>query len=65
IMAAETGKEPALVGYYRIRHPIKPLKLGELASLAPSEKSYIQPYRKVKEQHNDNYSTKAHESAHE
>lgn len=65
IMAAETGKEPAQVGYYRIRHPIKPLKLSELASLAPSEKSYIQPYRKVKEQHNDNYSTKAHESAHE
>ncbi|HEY8446453.1 MAG TPA: NAD(P)/FAD-dependent oxidoreductase [Thermomicrobiales bacterium] len=33
IIAAARGLSPAAVGYYRIRPPIKPLALGELASL--------------------------------
>ncbi|MGR5143754.1 FAD-dependent oxidoreductase [Photobacterium sp. DNB23_23_1] len=34
------------VGYYRIRNPIKPLTLGELASLTPIEESFVAKYKK-------------------
>ena len=34
ILAEETGRDPADVGAYRIRAPLKPVTLGELASLA-------------------------------
>lgn len=44
IIADETRTDIAEVGYYRIRHPIKPLKLGELASLTPTGESFIQRY---------------------
>ena len=33
ILAAETGRTPAEVGYYRVRPPLKPVTLGELADL--------------------------------
>jgi NADPH-dependent 2,4-dienoyl-CoA reductase/sulfur reductase-like enzyme len=33
IIAAETGQTPDEIGYYRIRPPLKPLALGELAGL--------------------------------
>ena len=33
ILAAEQGRTPAEVGFYRIRPPLKPVTLGELASL--------------------------------
>lgn len=45
IIADETRTKIADVGYYRIRHPIKPLKLGELASLTPVNHSFIQRYK--------------------
>lgn len=37
IIAAETGKAPEDVGYYRIRPPLKPLTVGELAALDSAE----------------------------
>lgn len=37
VLAAELDRPPAAVGYYRIRHPIKPIGLGELAALAEVE----------------------------
>lgn len=33
MIAAETGEPPEVVGYYRLRPPVKPLTLGELAAL--------------------------------
>jgi hypothetical protein len=33
LMAAARNVPPAEIGYYRIRPPIKPLALGELAAL--------------------------------
>jgi NADPH-dependent 2,4-dienoyl-CoA reductase/sulfur reductase-like enzyme len=36
LISAERGKSPSETGYLRIRPPLKPLTLGELASLAPS-----------------------------
>jgi thioredoxin reductase len=33
IMAHATGRSPADIGYYRLRYPVKPLTLGELASI--------------------------------
>ncbi len=38
ILAAETGQTQDETGAYRIRSPIKPVTLGELAALSPSEK---------------------------
>lgn len=38
IIAATRGVPVAEVGYYRIRPPIKPISLGDLASLAPTVK---------------------------
>jgi NADPH-dependent 2,4-dienoyl-CoA reductase/sulfur reductase-like enzyme len=37
LIAAERGVSPDEIGHLRIRPPLKPLTLGELASLAPSE----------------------------
>jgi NADPH-dependent 2,4-dienoyl-CoA reductase/sulfur reductase-like enzyme len=37
IIAAETGRDPGEVGYYRVRPPLKPLTLGELAGLDATE----------------------------
>ena len=37
LIAAERGKTPAEVGYYRLRPPVKPIMLSELASLPISE----------------------------
>lgn len=37
VIAAETGRGPDQVGYYRIRPPLKPLTLGELAGLDRTE----------------------------
>jgi thioredoxin reductase/bacterioferritin-associated ferredoxin len=39
IIADARGVAPARVGYYRMRFPIKPLTLGELASMPQSEAS--------------------------
>jgi NADPH-dependent 2,4-dienoyl-CoA reductase/sulfur reductase-like enzyme len=40
LIAAERGVSPAQVGYYRIRPPLKPLTLGELAGAAePADES--------------------------
>ena len=39
IIAAERGVPVAEVGYYRIRPPIKPIVLGELAELQTGEAS--------------------------
>jgi len=36
IIAAEQGRDPAAVGYYRLRFPVKPVSLGDLASLPVS-----------------------------
>ena len=33
LIAAARGLDPGSIGYYRIRPPIKPLALGELAAL--------------------------------
>lgn len=33
LIAAERGVDPSVVGYYRLRPPVKPITLGELASL--------------------------------
>lgn len=45
IIHQETGLAMEKVGYYRLRNPIKPLKLGELASLTPLEQSFMNKYR--------------------
>jgi NADPH-dependent 2,4-dienoyl-CoA reductase/sulfur reductase-like enzyme len=37
LIAAERGTAPADVGYYRLRPPVKPVTLGELASLPVAE----------------------------
>jgi hypothetical protein len=37
VIAAETGRRPDEVGYYRIRPPLKPLTLAELAGLDATE----------------------------
>jgi len=37
LIAAERGTTPEAVGYYRLRPPVKPITLGELASLPKSE----------------------------
>ncbi len=37
MIATETGTSPESVGYYRLRPPVKPLTLGELAALPVSE----------------------------
>ena len=37
LIAAERGVSPAEVGYYRLRPPVKPITLGELAALPKSE----------------------------
>jgi NADPH-dependent 2,4-dienoyl-CoA reductase/sulfur reductase-like enzyme len=37
LIAEERGKSPAEVGYYRLRPPVKPITLGELASLPIAE----------------------------
>lgn len=39
IVAECTGEEPSTVGYYRIRPPLKPLPLTELANLGATETS--------------------------
>jgi hypothetical protein len=41
IIAGERGVPVAEVGYYRIRSPIKPIVLGELAELKTSEASGV------------------------
>jgi len=37
LIAEERGKSPAEIGYYRLRPPVKPITLGELASLPIAE----------------------------
>jgi hypothetical protein len=37
LIAAERGIHPRDVGYWRLRPPVKPITLGELASLPVSE----------------------------
>jgi hypothetical protein len=39
LIANERGISPADVGYYRLRFPIKPITLAELASLPQTEES--------------------------
>lgn len=54
VIAGAGGISPNEAGYYRIRYPVKPLTLGELASLTSEKHSFITPYRKketVREQH--------------
>ncbi|MDK9759446.1 (2Fe-2S)-binding protein, partial [Vibrio sp. D173a] len=45
IIQEEAGIPMEKVGYYRLRNPIKPLKLGELASLTPIGESFMYKYR--------------------
>ena len=44
IISNKVGVSMEQVGYYRIRNPIKPLNLGELASLTPKNQSFIRKY---------------------
>ena len=37
LIAAARGVSPAVVGYYRLRPPVKPITLAELASLPKSD----------------------------
>jgi len=37
VIAAERGVSPAEVGYYRLRPPVKPITLAELAALPKTE----------------------------
>jgi hypothetical protein len=39
LIAKERGSTPAEIGHYRLRFPIKPITLGELASLPQTEAS--------------------------
>lgn len=39
MIAAARGVSPAEVGYYRLRPPVKPITLGELAALPQDEAS--------------------------
>src|ERR1019366_9264124 len=39
LIAKERGSPPAEIGHYRLRFPIKPITLGELASLPQTEAS--------------------------
>ncbi|MGI9436952.1 MAG: FAD-dependent oxidoreductase [Geminicoccaceae bacterium] len=43
VIAAKRGAEMADVGYYRIRPPLKPITLGELATMAIDDDGYEQP----------------------
>jgi len=45
VMAAERGVSPADVGYYRLRSPVKPLTLAELASMPRDESDMKAVYR--------------------
>ncbi|WP_243978113.1 NAD(P)/FAD-dependent oxidoreductase [Vibrio natriegens] len=45
IISDKIGQSMEQVGYYRLRNPIKPLKLGELASLTPANKSFMKKYK--------------------
>jgi hypothetical protein len=37
LMAESRGKSPEEIGYYRLRSPVKPITLAELASLPKTE----------------------------
>lgn len=37
LLADERGKTPEEIGYYRLRSPVKPISLAELASIPPDE----------------------------
>jgi hypothetical protein len=37
LIAEARGVAPAEIGYYRLRPPVKPITLGELASLPKSD----------------------------
>jgi hypothetical protein len=39
LLAQENGSTPAETGYYRIRSPLKPITVGEMADLAGSVES--------------------------
>jgi hypothetical protein len=41
LIADERGVSPEKVGYYRLRFPIKPLRLRELASLPQSDAAKV------------------------
>jgi hypothetical protein len=43
VIAAKRGVSMADVGYYRIRPPLKPITLGELAAMAIDDDGYEQP----------------------
>lgn len=45
VMAAERGVDPSDVGYYRLRSPVKPLTLAELASMPREESDVKAVYR--------------------
>lgn len=49
MLSSQLARPMAEVGYYRLRHPIKPISLGELAALAQSETAVTAPapYSKV------------------
>ncbi|SEG18979.1 NAD(P)/FAD-dependent oxidoreductase [Vibrio hangzhouensis] len=64
IIQDETGLPMEKVGYYRLRNPIKPLKLGELASLTPINQSFMNKYRN-KGTNNESGTTSVHQSANE
>ena len=49
LMARERGVSPAEVGYYRLRFPIKPITLGELASLPQTDASRLAVVRLAEE----------------
>ncbi|MDX3929826.1 MAG: FAD-dependent oxidoreductase [Shinella sp.] len=41
IMAAERGTSPAEIGTYRLRAPVKPLRLSEMAAMPPSPSAVL------------------------
>jgi NADPH-dependent 2,4-dienoyl-CoA reductase/sulfur reductase-like enzyme len=49
LIAEAQGTDPAAVGYFRLRPPVKPIPLGELAALASSESAAGPPGPKAGE----------------
>ncbi|MBY8086298.1 FAD-dependent oxidoreductase [Vibrio fluvialis] len=64
VISMQTAQPMEKVGYYRIRHPIKPLKLGELASLTSHKQSFMHKYQHKEFKHVQHSET-IHQSTHE
>ncbi len=64
IISNEMKQPMEKVGYYHLRNPIKPLTLGELASLTPVDQSFISKYQ-TKEVNNGSNTKAIYEPTHE